>query len=523
MTQRRRNATTGAYMMTLALIPLLGVLVVGRAGDVAAGKVAARKVGEHTIAPLVVRVKVRAPRERPVAGAKVVIELLPQLESGDTAVRQSVCITGDDGTCTARVARAGGVRVTAKAENYLPTKLESLLTDSKSQELPLPIEKGGTLRGRVADESGNGCVGISVAVLKAEDDDAGPSKPVEIIPPIRTDQQGNFVLPQISTGFYVAFLHEPPGEWQKQIELIEPVAPVHVEEESSATMTMLVRRLGRIQGTLEFGGEVPGVLSVTPVPFEGPDWDDAFIARHQVSVPTNGEPVVDYVLDGLSPGEYRTKFEADGYAAFLTADKVLVPASGLVTAPPQLMTKGVAVRGTLRAAAGGRPISGANVHFFSSPRVAAPVATATTDAYGTFSIGQLAAGTYIVRSAPAGFGPLRRTVRIEGAQESHDLDLRAPSGAVIEGVYTHGGRPQGGIQILLIPASKQEVPEESTLAVTDADGRFAFRHLPGGEYSLILVGLDFIKKELTVPEDGVLQVSIDGDLESKAPAGERRQ
>lgn len=502
LTPELRDPKRVGFMMALRAF-LLTALVCGGSALPTSGE-GTNKLGASHIA---VRVIVKDPRDHPVSGVRVVIELQPQPETGDTAVHQSVCVTGADGTCTARVARAGDIRVTAKADGYLRTLLDSSLTNFKSQELSLQIEKGGTLRGQVVDESDHAYAGTVLHVLKADDDEVGPNKLAEVIPPVKTDKLGNFVLPHVSTGYYVAMPDQQSEEWQKQIELVELVSPVHVEEERTATVTLLVRRLGRLEGTVEFGDEIPNAVTVSAVPFGKAGLDEGFVARHQVSVPTKGDPVVSYTLEGLSSGEYRVKVEADGYAPILTEDQVLLPVSGSAVVPPQFMRKGAAVHGTLRSAVDGAPIADTEVCFVPS-HGAVQVARATTDADGAFTIGYLAAGAYTVTAAPRGFAALRRTVRI-GAEDSQALDLRVPSGAVIEGLYAYDGLPQGGVEVLLLPVAKKGARAESALTQTDDEGRFRFRNLTSGKYSMILVGRD-ITKEVTVASDEVLQVSIDG-------------
>lgn len=500
-----------------AVVLLLLSLAYGCAADTATGGEPHEPAGM----PIVVRVKVRDPRERPISGAKVVLDRGRQSEPGEAAGSATVCITGADGDCMTTLPRAGSVRITVTAKGYLPTFARATLASSQSSPIPILMEKGGTLRGRVVDESGRGYAGIDISVLKEDDDDVGPSKMAEALPPVKTDKQGAFVLPRISSGFYVALLGHGQEEGQKQVELAGPVPPVHVEEEGTATMTVLVRRLGRIEGTVEFDGDVPSTVTVALVPTDQTGLDEGTVFPHQLSVLTSGEAVVSYALDGLSSGEYRIKFEASGYAPLLTQNNVFVPMSGSVVAPPQSMKSGVAVRGTLRATADGRPIPDTDVYFLSS-RSGASVAIGTTSSDGVFTVDHLAPGTYAVKSTPRGFAELRRTVTIEAGQGSQEIELRARPGGVIEGIYTYDGQPEGNVEVMLNSAGTQKVPAGSTQARTGEDGRFRFSSLPSGKYSLVLPGLEIIK-QVTVVGDEVLQVSIDGHLEQRAPPPERRE
>lgn len=449
--------------------------------------------------PITVLVAVRNTQGKPVPGARIEVKLGPISENDrDAAVPFQLQAT-DIGKAILMLPRSGLARITVTAPRYLTTEMDAVsLADGN--EVTVEMERGGTLKGDVQDASGNAYSGVSVMVLKADDDEVGPRKLVELRPPVKTGPDGTFTMENLSSGFYTALLDREPGE-TPTVELEGRVPPAHVTEDHVEHTVVYVRPLGRIAGVVEFPlHDVPAVVLITPVPADRERLDEGYIKHQQVSVPTRGEPSVPFVLRGLSSGGYRLEFEAEGYAALLSSDEVFLPNGASVDFPPQFMDRGVEVEGTLRTREGDRPVPDTEVGIFFEG-VDVPIALATSGEDGSLRFGKLFPGSYVARASTPGLLPLEEAVAVERDAEKASLDLRFRAGAVLEGVLIdNNDQPLPGVEVLLATPGVRGKPGRFSHMLTDAEGHFRFRGLPAGRYLLAAPALD-LQQELSLGQD----------------------
>lgn len=458
----------------------------------------AQAEGAQAPQPIQIMVAVRNTHGKPVSGAVFEVKLAPLSEDDKDAAVPFHWQTDATGKGTLKVSRPGLARITVTAPPYLPTVVEDVVLKDAS-EVTVELERGGSLKGKAQDADGKGYPGVSVLVLKADDDDAGPRKFVEIRAPVRTGPDGSFAMEDLSSGFYTVILDEEPGE-PPVVELAGAVSPAHVTEDGLANTVMLVRLLGTIQGAVELPfPDVPGAVLITPVPAAAALFDEDYVKQHQVSVPTNGVQRVPFALRGLASGGYRVEFEAEGYAPLLSSDKVFLPTGASVEFPPQFMDRGVQVEGTLRTRESERPIAKTDVLVFF-PSLDVPIMKATSSDDGSLRLGRLAPGNYVVRASSAGLLPLEETVKVEKGTTKARFDLRFRSGAVVEGSLVDDGKPQAGVEVMLTAAGDEGRPGGFSRMQTDAQGRFRFGGMPAGRYALLAPALGILQ-EFTLGED----------------------
>ncbi len=466
--------------------------------------------------PIKITVTVRNPRGAPVAGAAVEVRLAPpSAEEGAEAPAPVKARTDAMGRAAVKLSRAGLARVAVTAPTYLATVMAGVTLESGAK-IPVQLERGGTLKGKVIDAQGRVYGGISVLVLKAQDDDVGPRKLAEPRPPVKTRPDGSFVVENLSSGFYTAFLMGEPGK-APVVELAGGAPPrAHVTEDAEAEMEVLVKPLGRIEGAVEFpSADVPETVLVTPVPAVAEHFNEGYVARHQITVPTNGRVRVLYALAGLTSGDYRVEFEAKGYAPLLSSDDMFLPTGGRVVFADQFMDEGVETVGRLRRAGDDdSPVGDADVLLFF-PGLEVPLLKATSGKDGSFRFGRLLPGKYVVRARVRGLLDVDETVKVRPGTKKAHLDIEVQPGAVVEGVVTEHGKPEAGVEIML-----QRLVDEKDKAQgraggfsrmrSDGQGRFRFRGMPAGRYTLLAPSLG-VMQEFSLRENEQRTVAFEVD------------
>jgi 5-hydroxyisourate hydrolase-like protein (transthyretin family) len=179
-------------------------------------------------------------------------------------------------------------------------------------------------------------------------------------------------------------------------------------------------------------------------------------------------------------GPYRLTASADERVARLE-----VPQSDpAARSPVELALRpGLAVAG--RVADGrGRPLAGAAVQLFETPRQIQPVRQVTTDGDGRYRIAGLPAGAVWIGAGATGRAPQRRAVTPGPASPGTDFALA--SEATLTGVVTReDGRPAGGaeLRLTLLSSAEASAPLLAFRRVPlDGQGGFRLEGLAAGAF-----------------------------------------
>ncbi|MFI9809114.1 MFS transporter [Streptomyces sp. NPDC052301] len=163
----------------------------------------------------------------------------------------------------------------------------------------------------------------------------------------------------------------------------------------------------------------------------------------------------------------------------------------------------VALTGSVRDAADGRPLAGALL--VATDVRGEVVASGTSDADGAFALAELVPGTYtLVVNAP-GHRPAALPVDVTpGATEP--CEIRLEPGARVHGVITTAtGRPLGDAKVILLDSAGNVTGS----AVTGPDGAYGFTDLDNGEYTVIASGYAPVAASLRVDGSGTTEFDVE--------------
>ncbi|MCA1222766.1 MFS transporter [Streptomyces sp. 8L] len=201
-----------------------------------------------------------------------------------------------------------------------------------------------------------------------------------------------------------------------------------------------------------------------------------------------------YAVEAPGAGSYVLIASADGFqpqAATVVVGDEPLPFDILLSG-----TSGLA--GSVRAADGGTPISGAMV-IVTDVR-GDVLATGTSDARGEFAFGELVPGSVTVAVNASGYRPLALPVEISG-QGVTRVEAVLQSGALVQGIVRAGAdrRPLPDARVTLVDAAGNVV----ATSTTGDDGAYAFADLNSGDYTVIATGYPPVAGSLSVAGRGV--------------------
>jgi len=129
--------------------------------------------------------------------------------------------------------------------------------------------------------------------------------------------------------------------------------------------------------------------------------------------------------------------------------------------------------------------------------------TATTSEHGGYSFEGLSGGSYVLTAQFADHRPVARGVEV-GDDATLAVDLQVASGSTLRGTVNGDATPHPGATLTLVDAAGRVVGT----TVTDADGRYEFADVAGGNYTLTATSWEPVTTAVRVDEG----VPTDADL-----------
>jgi len=472
---------------------------------------------------VVVRGVVTGPNGQSVSDANVLVGRGP----GEVGARRAK--SGNDGTFSIPGCRPGKNRITAEAEGYAAKTIEVELSDTNSGPFQVSLNSGKVLKLRVMDEDGNPVPHADVTLDLQDSEAAVPRSRFDH----QTDADGRLEWTNAPDA-ELTFIVSAPDTMVKRDVKVQPDGIEHV-----ITLQPALTVSGTVTDATT-GQSIPRFRIVAGWPetavFDGriiPHWSQ--LERDWFTF-GGGKFQFSYhapmVLEEPNP-VYMFKFEADGYAPFVTRavhatersvhlDVALTPAATTevtVFTPDQKVATGTQI-GLVSPGAGLVLIPGG----FSRTTIESATATATTllttDNQGRFALSPDPAITEVVAASPQGYS--EATPKELAANPVMNL---TPWGR-LEGTFVSNGIPISGRTLSigfgqgLFGLKSISCGYPNFQAKTDDQGRFTFAQVPTGDHMVTLVTpfTDELRRggwsatqlqQVTVSKSGITTVTID--------------
>ena len=354
-------------------------------------------------------------------------------------------VTDNSGTYTISGLSSGSYHLGLELQG---TAYESYATDEQlvpvtvgndTSDINFAITPGGSISGMVTDSNG-AIAGVHIEAWN--DEDTGHGWGV-------TDSSGVYTITGLSAGTYN--IEAQHSDYAPQVQSGISVA----SGESRTGINFTLAEAGTISGTVTLDGA--GVADV-----EVFAWSPTVNAGDEAHTDANGN----YVIDGLSSGDYMVMPKVDGYAAAMETG-VSVITGQETTGVNFVLTSGGNLSGTVTDS-GGNPIEDVNINIWV-PGEGFEEAWEKTGANGTYLIDGILPGNYTIEAYLEGYDPVKVNVTITNeATTFQDFTLQNSSinSSAIKKVYTAAG---AGTAPTAMAGPDQTISLGTTLYVTAHD------------------------------------------------------
>lgn len=216
-----------------------------------------------------------------------------------------------------------------------------------------------------------------------------------------------------------------------------------------------------------------------------------------------------YILSGLSPGNYNVIFSAEGYVSQTVM--ITLNRGETVILNAALQSNPATLTGYVREAKTLSPIENALIQVFSTDGTL--IGTTLTDMNGNYTVSGLPGGTVVVVARATGYQSQLQSITLTRGTTSNLNFLLAGNPASVRGTVTDSqtGQPIPQVLVQIFPIGSR-VPIRSTL--TDPDGFYILTGLPPGTYVIRFTASGYPVEEVTIVlaegENRLLNVQLGG-------------
>lgn len=396
-----------------------------------------------------------------VPGARLALKRMRTIELGGNVARTIMIndsIADGEGRFVFEDEEPGPISLTASAPGYQEATLDNLAIPAGEDvdDLVLPLALGAIVEGRVVGPDGRAAIGASVRAVSGGPEDGprfGPGNAA-------VDGDGYYRLDGLAPGkTSIEATHERYPRVVRDLDLHAGKNPLDLTFEGGTEVAGVVR---------DTGGTPVGEARVTLVP-AGRYWGGA-----EARSSADGT----FRIPGVTPGSYRFRAEATGYAPASPDAPIEVtdqPIDGLAIS----LARGGSIAGKVR---GVDPRQLADVSIEASGGGVGSIGQAAPDYRGDYRVEQLPPGRYSVQARIGSTG--RQTsaeATVEGDGETR-LDLEFGLGVTLSGIVLSGEVPVSGATLFVEGTDV----EDSGLTRTDHAGHFTLEGLDPGTYRVDL-------------------------------------
>jgi len=405
--------------------------------------------------------------DRPVPGASVRLYWRgprdPSLN--EVSWRLASARTTDEQGRARLASRPGGYLVAVRAQGYGLVLRDAVRPYGEARTLlRLSLEAGQSLTGRTVEEGTKEPVPLVELTLTAygREQEAWQSAeaPAEERVYAASDARGDFRMEGLAPGSY----------------LLEAKAVGHVR---AVQRRVKVPAAGPLTVELQAAGVIEGfVVDAQGRPAAGAEVHVGGRVPEVVTTGTGGGFSVE-----VEPGDHIVSARRGSEAGSL-GSPVIVSAGKTVRDLRIQLGQSAALEGRVVARSTGAPIEGARVDV-SPYGNSGDSGRAVTDGTGSFSVGELAPGSYDLVVSAQGYAEVSRRALTVSAGERFTLELQlAGTGAVEGSVRDSAGQPVPGAQVVSSNRWGGTLGSTPMEARADAEGHYRLEGLPAGPLSL---------------------------------------
>lgn len=373
------------------------------------------------------------------------------------------------------------------------------LVDGSTTTKNSVLATGATISGIVTNSSGVAIDGARVdAYLKATDSH-------NWVGSADTDKSGKYSIGELAAGSYTLEFSAPGhvAEWWSNVASSSTATYFTLAAGASTTKSAGLATGATISGTVKdsSGAAIQGANVVAYLKSTGsssPDWAGSSVT----------DASGNYSIGELAAGSYTLQFRAPAHVAewwsnvtsYEAATYFSLAAGASTTNKNAALETGATISGTVTNSSG-EGIEEVNVTAFLKTTGSSSenwAGSSSSDASGTYSIGDLAAGSYTLQFSAPGFvthwweGAATSDTATyftvdAGAASSKDATLT--TGATIAGTVTKsGGTGLKDLYVVAYQKSTGGVRDWAGSAYTDASGKYSISSLAAGNYTLEIGG-----------------------------------
>ncbi|HKB14766.1 MAG TPA: carboxypeptidase-like regulatory domain-containing protein, partial [Planctomycetota bacterium] len=432
------------------------------------------------------------PNGRPVAGARVSIELDPtkMFRAGPLLFQEEK--TDEQGRYRLGSLPEGKVRVLASADGWREGRSEEIEAHPGAtvERVEVRLLSGRAIAGRIVARDGKSIAGAQVYAMP--DEGSGPGRrPFSVWrrDGVKTDASGRYEVSGLAEGTYRVEA-EADGFAHGSLPAVNVGAST-----ADLTLDPLSRLAGRV---------VDGISGKPIASFKAKAVRESFPGARFLpgGEDADGKPDGSFEIADLEPGSYKVEVRADGFAP-ATAGPFAVTAGASSDAGSIAVFAGTVLRVKVVEAGDGAPIQGAEVSV--SPvekdaplglpmrklehniRIASGGMLVTggetdsrkTGADGIAEVPGLAEGSYVVQVKAQDHATAKRETFVAAATPT-EIETALAKGGTVKGAVTKAsGEPFSGARVFLASAVDPETEEQAT---SDSEGNYRFEHVAPGEW-----------------------------------------
>ena len=310
------------------------------------------------------------------------------------------------------------------------------------------LAPGATLHGTVT-ANGSPLAGADVTLTDPNGNHSG----------VDSDSQGDYAFDGLAPGAYTIQIFDDP------FALGQATVTLAAGTDTTAPAITLVAG-ATISETVTDPSSSP--ISLATVVLESADGSlqDSFATGQDGTLGIPDIPAGDYFLHTVAPG-------------FLESIKTITLVSGATLSEPIALAPAATIKGIV-VDSSSSPISGITVNVFGSNATSDSYSTqAITASDGTYSVGSLPLGTYLV-TVGNNLGILPDPITISSTASPFVANFTIPGATLSGTVFAgDGATPAGGATVELIVSG-----QALATAVTDSTGTYRFRDLKPGSYDV---------------------------------------